>query len=295
MCIVIYIHVIFLRYFPSSTDRSTDGSLIRDDSGMVLVAGLAPLVYMDAPHFHPSGRTGNFHILVRQILEANPTLQVSVVAESRDSFRAPRHLQRRVHFVKVDSVKDLAKKIPLSANLWPDLLIVDQIFLENVHATLQAVQNGMQVINQIDTVLRGPDVLQIIQSLGISGESLRGLGWIVTLERIPILCDCKSSVSTKTVLVSAIQIAIQTWKLAWIHCIMCQMVVQNATIRVGAMKVLHSIFTTRVGTSFHDMPACSLWKLVYWVWQSKAIFLQEIGQALIGTSTLRDLARQVCR
>jgi hypothetical protein len=166
--------------------------LVHDGPGLILVAGLESRTLVDTPHLHPSGRTGIFRILVRQVLEANPTLKASVIAESREVFRVPRRLFGRVHFEKVESLADSAEIISVTARLRPGLLVVDQALPGNVDAMLQAARRGAQVMAQIDTAFRGPDILPVLRSWGVSRDSLAGLTWIITLQRVPILCDCKT-------------------------------------------------------------------------------------------------------
>jgi hypothetical protein len=77
--------------------------ITHESSGLILVAGMDARAHADSAQIIPSGRAGIFRILVRQILEENPRLQATVVAENREALRVPRNLRRRVDFQLVDA------------------------------------------------------------------------------------------------------------------------------------------------------------------------------------------------
>lgn len=93
--------------------------LTQDVPGLVLVAGMDSRPHVDPAGFTPSGRGGIFRILVRQILESDTALKATVVAESRDAFRVPRSLYRRVGFKIVKSPGGYAECIRALAQLRP--------------------------------------------------------------------------------------------------------------------------------------------------------------------------------
>lgn len=326
--------------------------LVHDGPGLILVAGLESHTAVDMPHLHPSGRTGIFRILVRQVLEANPTLKASVIAESRDVFRVPRRLVGRVHYETVDSLSDSAEIINVTANMRPGLLVIDQALPGNLDAMLQAARHGARVMAQIDTVSRGPDILRVLRSWGASGDSLAGLNWIITLQRIPSLCDCRKPVTPADSLLQALrnryphlEIDPSASYYGPYGCRQCEHTGRRN--EVTAFDFYHAgrepiasqlsqlplesylLGLAQIGNiPLEDLLNLDRYHLDY-IYQLLAhsertleetrgylerkvieleaanrvlhnrtqelVSLQEIGQALIGTSTLRDLARQVCR
>ena len=108
--------------------------LCHDESGLTLITGIDPRDHAtigDPARFSPSGRAAIFRILVRQILEENPKLQATVVAEKREALRVPRNLRRRVNFELADTSKSYAELIPAITHLRSGLLVVDQLIPEN--------------------------------------------------------------------------------------------------------------------------------------------------------------------
>ena len=85
-------------------------------SGLIIIAGMDPRAHVDPAKILPSGRAGIFRILVRQILDENPRLQATLIAENRDAFRVTRSLRRRVNFQKVDIDTGYNELIPALAH-----------------------------------------------------------------------------------------------------------------------------------------------------------------------------------
>lgn len=66
------------------------GQLVADRQGLVVVAGLDPRPVSAtavAGGFLPSGRSSLFRILMREILDAHPSLKATVVAEEKAAVR----------------------------------------------------------------------------------------------------------------------------------------------------------------------------------------------------------------
>ncbi len=179
--------------------------LTHDGPGLILVAGMDARANVDPTKVLPSGRAGIFRILVRQILEENPRLQATVVAQSREAFRVSRHLRRRVGFEIVTDRTDYTDLIPAVAHLRPGLLVVDQFTPENAAVILAAAQNGVRVISQMDTVFRGAEVAREILYWGVPRGRLSGLVWVIAMQRVPMLCACKCPTLPDPEIVQAIQ------------------------------------------------------------------------------------------
>ncbi len=326
--------------------------LVHDGPGLILVAGLESQTAMTVPHLYPSGRTGIFRIFVRQVLEANPTLKASVIAESRDAFRVPRRLYGRVHFETVDSLADSAEIISVTAGLRPGLLVVDQALPGNMEAMLRAAARGIRVMAQIDTVFRGSDILRVLRNWGLNSDHLESLTWIVSLQRVPTLCDCKRLAVPDKNLLQAIhrrypyleidpsasfcepdgcqQCEHTGWRneitaFDFYHADSEFIPSQTQLLPLESyllglaengysplsdllsidrdhlehiyQLLVHSertLVSTR-GSLERKIIELEAANRVLRNRTQELVSLQEIGQALIGTSTLRDLARQVCR
>lgn len=175
-----------------------------ESTGLILFAGMDMRDQIDPAQFIPSGRTGIFRILVRQILEQNPKLTATVIAESRDVLRVPRGSRRRVSFELVDTTAGYNELIPAITHLNPGLVVIDRLSPENATSVLEAAQYGARIITQMDTVLRGAEVAYALQEWGVPEAHLRGLRWVVTVQRIPRLCACKRAMLPESLVVEAI-------------------------------------------------------------------------------------------
>ncbi len=326
--------------------------LIQAEPGLILIAGMDPRPNTDPAKVLPSGRAGIFRILIRQILEANPRLQATIVAENRNALRVSRHLRRRVSYELVSNRTGYTDLIPAIAHLRPGILVVDKLTPENATVILTAAQNGVCVISQMDTILRGEAINRELLDWGLPRGRLTGLGWVVAMQRIPALCTCKYASLAAPDLIQSIYQRYPHLKI-------------DPTTpffkRSGCTKCDHSgnhneisafdFFYTGARPSDENpaslplenyllglaekgqIPLEDLLRIetdqLYRTYQllthserslaeakstlerkvlelesanrvlhnrtEELISLQEIGQTLIGSSTLRDLARQVCR
>jgi phosphoserine phosphatase RsbU/P len=179
--------------------------LTHDGPGLILVAGMDARANVDPTKILPSGRAGIFRILVRQILEENSRLQATVVTRSRETFRVSRHLRRRVGFETVTERTGYKDLIPAIAHLRPGLMVVDQFTPENAAEILAAAQSGVRAISQIDTVFRGTEVAREILNWGIPRDRIKGLLWVVAMQRVPMLCQCKCPALPAPEIILAIQ------------------------------------------------------------------------------------------
>jgi hypothetical protein len=329
--------------------------ITHDQTGLVLVTGMDPREHIqtdDPARFLPSGRAGIFRILVRQILEGNPQLQATIIAQSRETFRVPRNLRRRVGFEMVNATTDYNDLIPAIAHLHPGLLVVDQLTAENANIVLEAAQKGNWVISQMDTVFRGAEVMRALQEWDIPRGRLSGLRWVIAMQRIPMLCECKRPVLPDTIVVEAIQRrypnltvdpnlkycvpgACETCEHTGRHNEITafdfyladpdRSFAQASVLSLEAymlglahqglipLQDLLRIESDQLHRTYHLLASSEQALAESKITLERKIFeletanrvlhnrteelvsLQEIGQALIGTSSLRDLARHVCR
>ena len=328
--------------------------LCHDESGLTLITGIDPRDHAtigDPARFSPSGRAAIFRILVRQILEENPKLQATVVAEKREALRVPRNLRRRVNFELADTSKSYAELIPAISHLRSGLLVVDQLIPENASVILEAAQNGTWIISQLDTVFHGADVTRVLLEWGLPRSRLIGLRWIVAVQRLPMLCGCKNPMQPDVSLTEAIrqryphlEIGPGNYHAAG-SCADCehsgrhnemtafdffladpeQPLNQSSLLPMEAYMLglaqrglipltdLLHIENDQLHRTYHLLTASeralaeaksTLERKIIELEAANRVLsnrteelvsLQEIGQTLIGSSSLRDLARQVCR
>jgi serine phosphatase RsbU (regulator of sigma subunit) len=169
--------------------------LVADGPGLIVVAGLdpRPLAWSAGSEgFLPSGRSAIFRILMREMLAAQRSARAIVVADSKDAVRVPRQLKRRVEWSLVEPHGDYVESIADAVRHQPELLVVARLCPETAPAALEAAQNGLRVLSQMDTIFRGAEVAQALLDIGVSRERLGGLRWVVAVQRLATLCPrCK--------------------------------------------------------------------------------------------------------
>lgn len=165
--------------------------LVVDGPGLVVVAGLDPRPvsrHAATESFLPSGRLTIWRILMRQMLEANPGMQATIVTQSAGVLRLPRSLQGRVHVAPVESGESWAGAIARAAGLRPGLLVVDQVIAESAPSILEAACSGLSVLSQLDAIFHGAEVVRHLLDMGVGRDLLRGLSWVLAVQRLPTLC-----------------------------------------------------------------------------------------------------------
>jgi len=170
--------------------------LADDGAGLIVVAGLDPsAVATHADGFLPSGRAAIFRILVRHLLARKPSSRAIIVAEKRDAARFPRQLKHQVQWLLVEPPHTYTSRITYAMYRQPDLLVIDRLDAETAPMALQAAQHEVKVLSQLDTVFSGAGVARHLLDLGVPRESLDVLTWIVTIQRLAMLCPrCKQPV-----------------------------------------------------------------------------------------------------
>jgi serine phosphatase RsbU (regulator of sigma subunit) len=169
--------------------------LVSEESGLIVVAGLDPRTTAAPANVHgflPSGRPTILRIVMRQIATAQPSSQVVVVTEDRDAIRIPRQFRRQIRQALVESPYTYADRIAEFTTRRPGLLVIDRLDTDSAPAALEAAQNGLRVLSQLDTIFRGSDVARHLLDLGVPRELLSGLTWVIAVDRVPTLCQrCK--------------------------------------------------------------------------------------------------------
>lgn len=161
--------------------------LAAERAGLVIVAGLDPRPSAGAA-IMPSGRHTMLRILAGEILGANPMARALVVAEDEAAMRIPRQLRQRVGVWRVREYLDYAERIQQAIWQRPDLLIVDRLGADILTTVLDAARGDLHVVAQLDTALRGADILQFLREQGASADQLTGVEWIISVQRAAALC-----------------------------------------------------------------------------------------------------------
>jgi serine phosphatase RsbU (regulator of sigma subunit) len=165
--------------------------LLAGEPGLVVLAGLDPRPVptpAGANGFLPSGRAAIWRMLTRQMLEANPGRRAAIITQSAADVRLPRGLQKRVDFWPLGVDQGYAQAIARAAGRRPGLLVVDRLSAESAPAMLEAACSGLPVLSQLATVLRGAEVARHLLDLGVRQDLLRGLAWVLSVQRLPTLC-----------------------------------------------------------------------------------------------------------
>ena len=166
-----------------------------EQPGLIVVAGLDPRLHAQATEgdtILPSGRGVFFRILVRQILAAHPATAAAIVAESRNVLHARRPLRRRVETFVVEPPLSYAQQITFALHRRPRLLVIDHLTPDNAAAAVEAAQNGVCVLAQLDTIFHGADVATVLLDLGAPPAVSDHLRWVVAVQRMASLClRCK--------------------------------------------------------------------------------------------------------
>ena len=168
--------------------------LVADEEGMIVLAGIdaRPLTTSTSRSITPSGLSALFNILMQEILMARSRAQGIIVSQERSLARVPRQIQRRVRSMLVDATTSYAQQIDLAASLHPGLLVIDRLDANSAPSAFHAAHSGVRVLTQVDTILRGAAVARQFLDMGVAREQLRGLRWILTNQRMSVLCDkCK--------------------------------------------------------------------------------------------------------
>jgi sigma-B regulation protein RsbU (phosphoserine phosphatase) len=143
----------------------------------------------------PSGRSAFFRILVRQVIAAHPKSRTVVVAETKDVLRTPRQLRRQVETFLVEPPLTYAQQVAQAMRRYPQLLVIDHLTPASVAAAVAAVQDGVCVLSQLDTVFRGADVSAALGDLGASRSASSLARWVVSVQRMAMLCPhCRRAV-----------------------------------------------------------------------------------------------------
>jgi len=158
--------------------------------GLVVVAGLDPRPGAGGAvdGFLPSGRPTIFGILAREVLAAHPDAQATLVSAERDAVRLPRTLKARVRVPPLKNVPPVPEQLAGAVDRRSDIILIDGLEAETVPLALAAGQAGARVVAQLDCVFSGASVARYLTDLGADLDSLAGLAWAVTVQRLPTLC-----------------------------------------------------------------------------------------------------------
>jgi serine phosphatase RsbU (regulator of sigma subunit) len=174
--------------------------LVAETSGLILIAGLDSRPNIDGPYnFLPSGRSTIFRIVVSEMLDAHPESHCIVVSEDRDVLHVARRFKRRLEHIIVKPPGDYNEAIRNATGSRPGLLVIDRLAHENVPAMLAAAHDGICVICQCDTVFHAQAIVRYLADIGATPDQLTGLKWVLSVQRMPVLCPiCKQPANVTT-------------------------------------------------------------------------------------------------
>jgi serine phosphatase RsbU (regulator of sigma subunit) len=175
--------------------------IVSDGPGLILVAGLDPrLASLPAIEdaLLPSGRSAIFNILMQEILETDRNARAVVIGSKKAVGKAPKPLKKRIEYHYIESGL-YSSNIRKAVDSKPDLLVIDRLNPENTSLVFQTAAEGIRVLAQIDTVLRGARAVREIQALGAPGDGLAALKWLIAVQRFPSLCPaCRQPSALKS-------------------------------------------------------------------------------------------------
>ncbi|HEX2980353.1 MAG TPA: hypothetical protein VHO48_08825 [Anaerolineaceae bacterium] len=171
--------------------------LIAEKPGLVVVAGMDPNPvsgeWLAGEVFLPSGRPSIFSMLAQQMVSEHPGERAVVLTRNKELLRVPRQLKRRIAIAEVEEPISLADRAAQVISSHPDLLIVDQLDPESAQVVIEGLRSGIRVLSQIDTIAWGAGVMRELEDIGIAWDNLACPTWVVTVKRMPRLCqNCRS-------------------------------------------------------------------------------------------------------
>jgi serine phosphatase RsbU (regulator of sigma subunit) len=171
--------------------------MVQNPKGLMVIAGLGlrtvPTQYQ-AGIFQPSGRSTIFQIIFHEILKRNP-LQAIVIAQDKETIHIPSQSKKNCTFRLVDNQFSYEEWIHQACDQAVDLIVLDRINSQTAPLIPLAIQSGIPVISQIDTILWGKQIVLQLIDLGFPREFIDQLRWILTVQRLPALCpSCKGQV-----------------------------------------------------------------------------------------------------
>jgi sigma-B regulation protein RsbU (phosphoserine phosphatase) len=169
--------------------------LVTEQMGLILVTGLdfrPHIRSVDTISFLPSGRQTILRILMRQLIEEQSGIQPVLITRRKDTLRVARQQYRKVKWLLYKDSESCIRCIDQAVKLNSKLIVIDQINEEIVSPILEASRNGIKVLTQMDTPFVGSDIARVLIEMGASYDLLEGLKWVLTVQRLPMLCNrCK--------------------------------------------------------------------------------------------------------
>lgn len=178
--------------------------LIDEPRGLIVVAGPdsrpgeTVIEGADLPHFLPSGRATIFRILVSELLDARPRARGVVVAADKDVLHVARRFKSRLEFVQIKPPLTYDQAIDGLAGRHPGLLIVDCLTAGNLPSLLAAARHTL-VVTQLDTVYHAGAVARYLRDLGAPAGDLEPLRWVLSVQRLPMLCPICRQAATVSI------------------------------------------------------------------------------------------------
>ncbi len=191
-------------------------ALVEERSGLILVAGPDghPLNSIEnAPASRqgilPGGRKIIFESLIESLLESHKDRSCVIVTASPEQFRPARSLRSQIKVLSVENEHQYGERITQAIGRKPGLLVIDWLNSQSATMALSAAQQGILVLSQLNSILVGNQIKHHIEKLGIAPSRLSGLRWVISVRRVPTLCQkCRQAVSTTPGIYQRLQAAI---------------------------------------------------------------------------------------
>ncbi len=165
------------------------------NQGLVVLAGLEPPRLEGTPieaGVEAGGKSAILNILLRRLLRSRPIGPVLVVASTKDTMRIPARNRKQVEYAVEPQPQELANLFGRARSRGTRLVLVERVAPTNAGTILRAARAGLLLVTQLDTIFRGGQIARTLLDWGISQADLGGLAWVITAERLPLLCEhCK--------------------------------------------------------------------------------------------------------
>ena len=136
----------------------------------------------------PSGRGAIFRALMDEMFAANEKAKIFIVTEDKTFFPVSRRDERRIGRLIVEEPLSYEQRILEAIKRSPKVLVVDHIFPSMLPVVLEAVEHGIQVFSQADTILRGASATRWLFREQTMYDQPTGISWVLSVHRIPTLC-----------------------------------------------------------------------------------------------------------
>jgi serine phosphatase RsbU (regulator of sigma subunit) len=182
-------------FFPMPQVSNLVNDVISSGPGLTVVAGLDFRLGSSSTagiEVLPSGRSAIFRALVDELFVANQSGKIFIITSDKAFLPVSRRDERRIGRLIVDGPITYEQRITEAIKRHPKVLVLDHIQNEALPSVLAAVNHGIQVFSQADTVLRGASAAHWLLRDVESPDQAAALAWILSVQRVATLCqECR--------------------------------------------------------------------------------------------------------